>query len=323
MQHFETKKVIIDKLHINKRLDLVLTKLIGKFSRSQIKILLHNKNVKISNKIITNASYRVKEGEIFYIKNPKKNPSTLEPQAISLNIIYEDDDLLVVNKSAGIVTHPAPGNKNNTLVNALLYYTKNNLSSVNDLDRPGIVHRLDKDTSGLLIVAKNNLAHFDLAEQIKKHIITRKYYAIVWGVPQNQIIKGYIKRHKTNRKKMTLYKTNNGKYSETSIKVKKSFGICSLVECTLKTGRTHQIRVHMNSIHSPLIGDKLYGRKKTSKYDKNKKDTNKFLFIKNFHRQALHAYTIGFTHPRSKKMLKFKSELPNDILKLLEFISKY
>jgi len=323
MQLFKIKKITIDKSQTNKRLDQVLTKLIGKYSRSQIKILLQNKNVKISNKIIINASYKVKEGEIFNVKIPKIIPSNIEPQKIPLNIIYEDNDLLVINKPPGIVTHPAPGNQNNTLVNALLYHTKNNLSSINDSNRPGIVHRLDKDTSGLLVVAKNNLSHFNLSKQFKEHSIIRKYYAIVWGMPQNQIIKGYIQRHKINRKKMVLNLTNNGKYSETFIKINKSFEICSLIECTLKTGRTHQVRVHMNYIGYPLIGDKHYGKNKTSKFSKDKKNFNKFLLLKNFPRQALHAYLIGFTHPTSKKKLEFKSELPEDMLKLLEYIFKY
>ena len=219
MERFTTKKVIIDKTQTNKRLDQALTNIIGKYSRSQIKILLQNNNVKISNKIITNISYKVKEGEIFFIKIPKVIPSTYEPQEIPIDIVFEDEDLLVINKSAGMVTHPAPGNKSNTLVNALLYHTRNNLSSINDLKRPGIVHRLDKDTSGLLVVAKNNLSHLNLAKQFNDHSIKRKYYAFVWGVPQNQIIKGYIQRHKVNRKKMVLSNNNIGKYSETSIKI--------------------------------------------------------------------------------------------------------
>ena len=323
MQKIKIKKIIIDNSQINKRLDQALTNLIGEYSRSQIKILLLNNNVKISNKIITNASYKVKEGEIFYVSIPIIIESNLESQKIPLNILYEDKNLLVIDKSAGMVTHPAPGNPNCTLVNALLYHTKNNLSSINSINRPGIIHRLDKDTSGLMIVAKNNLAHLDLANQIKQRSFKRKYFAIVWGTPQNQIIKGYIQRHKKNRKKMTLTKTNNGKYSETSIKLKKSFGICSLIECTLKTGRTHQIRAHMNHINYPLIGDKLYGKNKINRYGKDKKNTKKLLFLKQFHRQALHSYLINFTHPMSKKILQFKSEFPKDMLKLLEFISKY
>jgi len=323
MQNFKTKKIIIDNSQKNNRLDQALSNLIEECSRSQIKILLQNNNVKISNKIITNASYKVKKGEIFYLRIPIFIETNLKSQKIPLNIIYEDKDLLIINKSAGMVTHPAPGNRNFTLVNALLHHTKNNLSSVNNINRPGIIHRLDKDTSGLIIVAKNNSSHFDLANQIKERSVKRKYLAIVWGIPKNQIIKGYIQRHKKNRKKMILNNINNGKYSETSIKLKKSFEICSLIECTLKTGRTHQVRVHMNYINSPLIGDKLYGKKKINKNDKKKKNSKKLSLIKNFHRQALHAYSISFRHPISKKILEFKSELPKDMLKLLEFISKY
>lgn len=323
MQKYETQTVIIDKSQTNKRLDLVLTQLIGKYSRSHIKILLLNENVKISDKIITDPSYKVKEGEKFTILFPKIIPSSYNPQKISLNIIFEDNDLIVVNKPAGMVTHPAPGNKDNTLVNALLYHTKNNLSSINDNNRPGIVHRLDKDTSGLLVIAKNNLTHFNLAKQFEKHTITRKYYAIVWGLPQNQTIHGFIERHRINRKKMAFNQNEKGKYSETIIKLKKSYNICSLIDCNLKTGRTHQIRLHMTSINCPLIGDKLYGKNRVNKYGKDKKNFNKFLFLKNFNRQALHAYKIGFTHPSTKKYLEFKSKLPQDMLKLLEFIVKY
>jgi len=323
MQSFESKKIIINKSQNNKRLDQALTKIIGKYSRSQIKILLQSKNVKISNKIITEASYKVKEGEIFFIKIPKIAIQNYEAQEIPLNIIYEDNDLLVIDKHPGIVTHPAPGNQNNTLVNALLHYTKNNLSSINGKNRPGIVHRLDKETSGLIVVAKNNSCHENLAKQFKEHSILRKYYAIVWGLPKNQIINGYIQRHKINRKKMTLNKLENGKYSETLIKNIKSYRICSLIECSLKTGRTHQVRVHMNSINFPLIGDKLYGKNKSSKYSKDKKNFNKFLFLKNFDRHALHAHILGFEHPKSKKMLKFKSNIPFDMSNLLEYIQNY
>tara|TARA_B100001123_G_scaffold402476_1_gene490102 strand:- start:1621 stop:2592 length:972 start_codon:yes stop_codon:yes gene_type:complete len=323
MNQFFNKKITINKLQKNKRLDLALTNLIGKYSRSQIKILLQNKNVKISNNIITDASYKVKEGEIYNISIPIIVESKYEPENIPLEVIYEDNELLVVNKSAGIVTHPAPGNLNNTLVNALLYHTKNKLSTINETNRPGIIHRLDKDTSGLLVVAKNNFSHFELANQFKEHNITRKYYAIVWGVPTNQKVEGYITRHKKNRKKMSLNKLNIGKFSETFIKIKKSFEICSLIECILNTGRTHQVRVHLTSINHPLIGDKLYGKNKVNSFGKDRKNFNRFLLLKNFQRQALHAHTLGFIHPTTKKKLIFESKMPHDMLKLLEFITKY
>ena len=321
MHNFELKKIIINKSQNNQRLDQALSKIIIKYSRSQIKLLLQNKNVKLSNKIITQSSYKVKEGEIFYIKIPQIVSQNSQPENMPLNIIYEDEDLLVINKQSGIVTHPAPGNENNTLVNALLHYTKNNLSLINGENRPGIVHRLDKETSGLLVIAKKDSIHKNLAKQFKEHSIERKYYAIVWGVPEKQIIKGYIQRHKINRKKMILNKLDKGKYSETSIKIVKSYNICSQVECNLKTGRTHQVRVHMDSINFPLIGDKLYGKNKSNKYSKNNFDT--FHVLKSFNRHALHAYMLGFVHPKSNKLLKFKTEMPNDMLDLLKIIQNY
>ena len=324
MREFETHRVIIDKSQINKRLDQALTNLLSnKYSRSHIKILLLNGNVKISNKVIYNVSYKVKEGDIFEISIPTIDSSIHKPQNIPLKIEYEDKDLIVLEKPNNMVTHPAPGNRENTLVNALLHYTNNNLSSYQNNNRPGIVHRLDKDTSGLLVVAKNNFTHIELAKQFKDHSIKRKYYAIVWGLPQNQIIKGNIERHKINRKKMAFNKIGKGKYSETKIRVIKHYSLCSLIECSLKTGRTHQVRVHMNHINSPIIGDKLYGKSIANRYGKDKKNFNKFLILKNFNRQALHAFSINFVHPTTKKNLKFKTDLPKDMLKLLEFVIKY
>ena len=265
----------------------------------------------------------VKEGVIFTISIPQIIPSSYKPENIPLDIKYEDDDIIVVNKVAGMVTHPASSNKSSTLVHALLNHTKNKLSSINQNNRPGIVHRIDKDTSGLLVIAKNNLSHVHLSDQFKSHSIVRKYYAIVWGVPQNQIIKGYIERNKINRKKMSFNKKKKGKYSETIINLKKNYNICSLIECTLKTGRTHQIRLHMTYINSPLIGDQVYGKNKISRYIKNAQNNNKFFYLKNFNRQALHAYNLGFIHPTTKKYIEFKSKIPEDMLKLLEFIVKY
>ena len=323
MQKFETHTITINKTQNKKRLDQALTYLLEKFSRSQIKILLLNENIKKTGKIITDASYKVKEGEIFTISIPKNIPSSYDPEDIPLNIIFEDNDIIVVNKSAGMVTHPAPGNQSNTLVNALLYHTNNHLSSVNENNRPGIIHRLDKDTSGLLVIAKNNIAHLNLSNQFKNHTIVRKYLAVVWGVPNNQTIKGYINRHRINRKKMAFNKNGKGKYSETLINLKKNYDICSLIECTLKTGKTHQIRLHMSNINFPLVGDQLYGKNKINRYGKDIKNFNKFLLLKNFQRQALHAYVLGFIHPTTKKYVEFKYEMPEDMLKLLEFVVKY
>jgi len=223
-----------------------------------------------------------------------------------------------------MVTHPAPGNESGTLVNALLNrYTKNNLSEINGESRPGIVHRLDKDTSGIMVVAKNNNSHIKLSEQFKNHTISRKYEAIVWGLPTNQVIEGFIERNKINRKKMSFNSKNKGKYSKTKIVLKKNFQIASLVECTLFTGRTHQIRLHLTSINSPLVADKLYGKSKVNQYGKNKDNFNKFMILNNFERQALHASHLGFIHPRSNKKLTFNSKLPEDISDLLNLLVKY
>ena len=323
MQKLENHTITINKTQNNKRLDQALTHLLKKYSRSHIKILLLNENVKKTNKIITDASYKVKEGEIFTISIPKIIPSSYDPEDFPLNIIFEDNDIIVVNKSPGMTTHPAPGNQRNTLVNALLYHTNNHLSSINDSNRPGIVHRLDKDTSGMLVVAKNNFTHLNLSNQFRNHSIVRKYYAVVWGTPQNQTIKGYIKRDKINRKKMAFNKNGEGKYSETLIKLIKNYGICSIIECALKTGRTHQVRLHLSNINYPLVGDQVYRKNKITKYGKDKKNFNKYLFLRNFQRQALHAYILGFVHPTTKKYVEFKSELPEDMLKLLEFVVKY
>ena len=246
-----------------------------------------------------------------------------QAENIPLDIVYEDSELMVINKVSGMVTHPAPGNNYGTLVNALLNYNKENLSDINEKNRPGIIHRLDKETSGLLVIAKNNKSHLNLSKQFKEHTISRKYRAIVWGVPKDQIIEGYIERHKINRKKMSLNQNKKGKFSKTKIKLIQSFKIASLIECKLETGRTHQIRVHMTSINSSIVGDKIYGKNKINQFAKDPKTYNKFLILQNFERQALHAYHLGFTHPKTGKYLEFNEDLPNDINNLLKLIAKY
>ena len=240
-----------------------------------------------------------------------------------MNIIYEDGDILVINKPPNLVMHPAPGNENGTLVNALMHYTNNQLSNLDDNARPGIVHRLDKDTSGILVVAKNNTAHLNLGIQFKEHSISRKYKAIVWGVPDSQSIEGYIERNRKNRKKMSLNNKGFGKYSKTDIKLEKTFGIASIIDCYLHTGRTHQIRVHLTSKNSPIIGYKVYGKSKINQFGRDKNTFNKFMILKNFNRQALHAYHLGFDHPISKKRMNFDIEIPEDFKNLIELLLKY
>ena len=323
MQKFYTHKIKINKEQNLKRLDQALTKLLDNVTRSQIKILLQNHHVRKTNKIITEASLKVKEGEVYSVSIPSVQQTSYKPENIPLNIKYEDENIIIVNKIAGMVTHPAPGNQSGTLVHALLKHTNDKLSSINNNNRPGIVHRLDKDTSGLIIIAKDNFTHQHLSDQFKNHSISRKYKAIVWGIPKNQKIEGFIERSKFNRKKMTLNQNKKGKFSQTIITLEKNFGLCSIVECLLKTGRTHQIRLHMNYINSPIVGDKLYGKNKINKFAKSKETFNKFLILKNFQRQALHAYHIGFIHPVTKKYLEFESKFPEDLKNLLDLLLKY
>ena len=323
MSEFYNIKITINKELSSLRLDKVLSKKIDKLSRSQIKILIKNGNVKKNNNIFTDSSYLVKESDIFYVQIIENKTTKYKPENIKLDIVYEDDDLIIINKKSGIVTHPAPGNETGTLVQALLNHSANKLSTINGLKRPGIVHRLDKETSGLMVVAKNNSTHIELAEQFKIHSITRKYHALVWGVPKNQTIEGYIERNKINRKKMSFNKKGIGKYSKTELTLKQSFGNASIVECKLYTGRTHQVRLHLTSINSPLLGDKLYGKSKINQFGKDKNYFNKFLMLKNFSRQALHASHLGFFHPTLKKNVKFDSKIPDDITNLINFLVKY
>ena len=322
MEKFYSCKIKINKEQNSKRLDQALAKL-SNFTRSQIKILLNNNNIKKDGETPKNGSYRVKEDEVYDLNLHIPKQEKFIAEDIPLNIMFEDEDIIIINKVAGMVTHPAPGNNSGTLVNALLNHTNNNLSNFDRTNRPGIVHRLDKETSGIMVVAKNNKSHLNLANQFKDHSISRKYNAIVWGTPQNQTIEGYIERHRINRKKMSLNDIEKGKYSKTSIKLKKIYGIASLIECILATGRTHQIRLHMASINCPIVGDKIYGKNKMNKFGKNQDAFNKFLILKNFNRQALHAFHLGFIHPKSKKYIEFNSNLPQDMQDLLNFVVKY
>jgi 23S rRNA pseudouridine1911/1915/1917 synthase len=316
-------KVSINKELISIRLDKVLTKKLETYSRMQIKMMIKNGNVTLNNEKILDPSYLVRENDEFKISIIQTDEIKYIGEDIKLDIIYEDDDLLVINKQAGIVTHPAPGNQTGTLVQALIHYSENKLSDINGNNRPGIVHRLDKYTSGIMVIAKNNSTHINLADQFKNHTISRRYQAVVWGVPDQQTIEGYIERHRINRKKMNFNKEGNGKYSKTEIKLLKSFQSASLIECKLYTGRTHQIRLHLTSINSPIVGDGVYGKNKISKYGLDKKNFNKFLILKNFERQALHASHLGFFHPILKKNIEFNSNLSEDIKNLINLLLKY
>ena len=323
MNEFYNLKLTINKELSSQRLDKVLVSKLEGYSRTQIKTLILNGNVCLDEKEIKDPSYITKENENYFINIILKQETKHSAENIDLNIIFEDEDLIVINKPPNLVMHPAPGNESGTLVNALMHYTNNQLSNLDDNSRPGIVHRLDKDTSGILVVAKNNNVHINLAEQFKEHTISRRYKAIVWGTPDNQSIEGYIERNRKNRKKMSLNNKGFGKYSKTDIKLEKTFGIASLVDCHLHTGRTHQIRLHLTSKNSPIIGDKIYGKSKINQFGKDKNTFNKFMILKNFERQALHAYHLGFDHPTSKKRMNFDIEIPEDFKNLIELLLKY
>ena len=265
-------------------------------SRSDAKKLIEQKSVYVNDTLIRKPHFIVDcKNTIFITKTIEKEIKAL-PEKIFLKIVYEDEDLVIINKESGMVVHPAPGNPNKTLVNALLYHFNNNLSNINDQTRPGIVHRLDKDTSGLLIVAKNNEAHVNLANQLKEHKIKRTYYAIVQKPFENKKIKINlpIARDTKHRKKMTISKVN-GKKAITHVTVEKNLTKYAFIKCELETGRTHQIRVHLSYIKHPIYGDPLYGTK-VDKYN-----------------QRLHAAQLEFVHPKTKKLMVFNSPLPEEL----------
>ena len=308
------------------RLDKFLTENLKNLSRSQIKKIIVSKNIKINKKQIIASSEKIKENDLIEVNMPEIKTDYIKPKKINLDIIYEDEDIIVINKNSGLIVHPGAGNKDETLVNGLLYLYKNNLSNLNGEFRPGIVHRIDKDTSGIIVVAKNNHAHALLSEQFSKHTISRKYVALVWGVirPLNGKISTLISRSKKNRQLMSV-SDRLGKKAVTNYKTIKTFSSkeipkISLVECILETGRTHQIRVHLEYKGNPLVGDKKYGKKKT-KFKKINKKFNEIL--SSFSRQALHAKSLGFIHPTKKKFVNFDSKLPNDFRKMLDFLDNF
>lgn len=282
------------------RADVFLAAKLG-VSRSNMQKLLEDGRVKRGEKIIK-ANYKVRAGEMFVVDIPEPEPIEAVPENIPLDIIYEDDDVVVLNKARGMVVHPAPGNYTGTLVNALLYHCSN-LSGINSAIRPGIVHRLDKDTSGIMIVAKNDAAHISLSQQIQSKTAVRTYLAVVRGniKTDSGTIETQIARDKTDRKKMAVVK-DGGRDAITDYEVMERFGKYTLVRCKLRTGRTHQIRVHMEYLGYPLVGDPKYSPMKTP------------FGIKG---QALHSHTLEFTHPRIGERMKFEAPLPEDMHKII------
>ena len=318
-----TIKFLVNENSNGKRLDIFLTENISHLTRSFLKKLIEKEQVKLNKKILTSPSTKVKVKDQISINIIENDEQNIKPKRIKLDIVYEDNDILVINKPKGMVVHPGAGNYENTLVNALLFKYKKKLSNVNGPLRPGIVHRIDKETSGLLVVAKNNLAHSNLGEQFSKHSIERKYLCLAWGVirPLNGKISTLISRDKKNRQLMTVSEIN-GKKAITNYKTIKVFNVrnipkISLLECELETGRTHQIRVHLKYKGTSLLGDKQYG-KKNIKFKKIHNDF--FNKLNNLSGQALHAKTLGFAHPKTKNFMSFNSELPDGFKKILNLL---
>lgn len=301
------------------RLDKFISLSCDNFSRNQIQKSISQGLLKKNGKPFTDNSYKVEIGDIFELEINIVDKKEILPEAVDLEVLYEDDDILVINKPAGMTTHPAENVRENTLVNALLHKYGENLSSVGGEERRGIVHRLDKDTSGILLVAKNDEIHNLLSEDFAKHLVKRKYIAITYSMPNptEGTIVSNIGRNLKDRKKMAELK-DGGKEAITHYKTLKTYrSLASIVECQLETGRTHQIRVHMGSIGCHLIGDSTYVKPKKSsiKFPENIKN-----YVLNFPRQALHSVEVEFVHPRTKKEMRFKTELPVDMKELLEIL---
>jgi 23S rRNA pseudouridine1911/1915/1917 synthase len=296
------------------RLDSALAQALPQLSRARIQALIAENALSIGGKPATDASSKRHAGQLFELLVPAPRPDKAEAQDISLDILFEDDHLIIVDKPAGLVVHPAAGHADGTLVNALLHHCRGQLSGIGGVQRPGIVHRIDKDTSGILVVAKSDVAHEGLAKLFASHDIERRYLAVVSGTPAPPAgtVRTQIGRSTTNRKKMSVLPDNKGKHAVTHYRMVESFAKASLVECTLETGRTHQVRVHMAHIGHPLIGDSVYSNRQ-----------NPYRIGPNqsrFDRQALHAASLGFIHPVTGETLRFESRLPEDIQLLLNVL---
>ena len=306
----QTIDVRLTPAHAGWRLDRALADAVPTLSRERLKALIRSGAIEASGVATRDPALKVRGDEQFRVAVPEPEPAHNEAQDIPLRVVFEDEHLLVVDKPAGLVVHPAAGNRDGTLVNALLHHCGGSLSGIGGVARPGIVHRIDKDTSGLLVVAKTDVAHEGLAKQFAAHSIERRYLAIVSGIPK--IAKGTVDaplaRSSTNRKKIAIVETGRGKRAVTHWRRLSALRDAALVECQLETGRTHQVRVHMASIGHPLLGDPVYGRAG--------KTHRKLLDDIHFHRQALHAAELGFIHPVTKHRLSFASAMPADMQEL-------
>ena len=317
--------LIVDQISDKKRIDAFIFEKCKELSRTRIKNLILDKRLKINEKINSLPSKKIKAGDIILLEVPQPKQTSLQPFKFKLDIIFQDNNLIVINKPAGISMHPGPGNYDNTVVNALMSHDNIKLSSIGDELRPGIIHRIDKDTSGLVVIAKNNLSHENISNQFSEHTIDRVYNALVWGKlrPQSGRIETLITRSSKNRQLMEISFTK-GKKAITNYKTLKVFEgknipTLSLVECKLETGRTHQIRVHMSYKGNQIIGDKKY--KKKYKKLKNVNEEIDEAIIK-LDRQFLHAKVLGFDHPKSGKRLFFEINLPDDLKKIIKVLEK-
>ncbi len=301
------EELIVSGDYAGWRLDKYLTEQYAEYTRSYLQKLIDGGCLSIKNKKITKSGYKLREGEVLSVVLPEPEPLVIEAEDIPLDIVYEDEDVILVNKPKGMVVHPAAGHTSGTLVNALMYHCRDSLSGINGVMRPGIVHRIDKDTTGVLIACKNDQAHNSIAAQLKEHSITRRYYAIVHGgfEKDEDVVNAPIGRHPNDRKKMAINE-KNGKPAVTHYRVLKRFRRYTFIECRLETGRTHQIRVHMSSLGHPLLGDTVYGPAKSE-----------FLL----EGQTLHAYVLGFVHPVTREYMEFTASLPayfEHLLKVLD-----
>ena len=306
----QTIAVNLEPAHAGWRLDRALAAAVPTMSRERLKALIRSGALDRGGAPLRDPAAKVRGDEAFLLEVPEPEPAHNVPQDIPLKIVFEDEHLLVIDKPSGLVVHPAAGNRDGTLVNALLHHCGGSLSGIGGVARPGIVHRIDKDTSGLLVVAKSDVAHEGLAKQFAAHSIDRKYLAIVSGVPKSSegTVDAPLARSAANRKKIAVVEGNRGKRAVTHWKRLQLLRDSALIECSLETGRTHQVRVHMGSIGHPLLGDPVYGRS-----GKAHRDLLKRL---DFQRQALHAAALGFTHPVTKHRLSFASGMPPDMQEL-------
>jgi len=318
-------KLIVKESEINQRVDVFINKQKSSLSRTRVKNLILKEKLKINDLIITNPSKKLNIRDKIQLEIPEPEKASLKPYNYKLNIIYEDHDLLVIDKSAGISIHPGAGNYNNTIVNALMNYCGKSLSNIGDELRPGIVHRIDKDTSGLIVVAKNNISHEHLSNQFNKHTIKRIYQTLIWGKlrPQTGTIETLITRSSKNRQLMEVGFTKGKKaitnYKTLEVFENKNSPTLSLIACKLKTGRTHQIRVHMSYKGNNILGDKKY-KKKFKKIKNINSDLEKIIL--NLDRQFLHAKVLGFVHPKSGKEMEFTSILPQELEKIIKILRK-